>query len=270
MDVDDIMKLGFIGLGNMAKAIMGGLLQSGMFRAEEVWGYDIVAAVREDAGERFGICVGESNQQVAENADIIILAVKPQFLEGALSEICSYINQEKLIISIAAGKSLEWIGERLPEKTRLIRFMPNTAAFVGESCTAVCKGQFATSEDEKLAVQICQAFGKAYIIEEKMMDAYSALAGSSGAFIFLVMEALADGAVAAGIPRTMAYELAAQTVLGAAKLQQDTGEHPGILKDMVCSPGGTTIEGIRALEKGGVRGSVMDAIEACVAKSRKL
>ena len=264
------MKLGFIGLGNMAKAIMGGLLQSGMFQAGDVWGYDVVTEVRTTVAEKFGIQVAESNQQVVEHADILVLAVKPQFLEGVLEEISSCINSGKLVISIAAGKSLGWIGDKLPKGTRLIRFMPNTAAFVGESCTAVCKGTFATAEDEALAVRICQAFGKAYMIEEKMMDAYSALAGSSGAFVFLFMEALADASVAAGIPRKLAYELAAQTVLGAAKLQQETGEHPGVLKDMVCSPGGTTIEGIRALEKGGVRGSVMDAIEACVAKSQKL
>ena len=264
------MKVGFIGLGNMAKAIMGGLLKSGIFQAEDIMGSDVADVMRKGAAVQYGIHVTESNKQVAASAEVLVLAVKPQFLGEVLQEIAPYVTKQTLVISIAAGKSLDWLGERLPEETRLIRLMPNTAALVGESCTAVCKGAYATPDDEALAVKMCQAFGKAYIIEEKIMDAYSALAGSSGAFVFLFMEALADGTVAAGVPRKLAYELAAQTVLGAAKLMQETGEHPGVLKDMVCSPGGTTIEGIRALELGGVRGSVMEAIEACVAKSRKL
>ena len=264
------MKLGFIGLGNMAKAIMGGLLQSGMFASGDIIGSDVMEAMRKDASDKYHITVTLSNTQVAAESDVIILAVKPQFLEGVLQEIASYVTGDTLIISIAAGKSLTWLSERLNTEARLIRFMPNTAALVGESCTAICRGKEATDEDVALALRMCESFGKAYVIEEKMMDAYSALAGSSGAFVFLYMEALADGAVAAGLPRKMAYELAAQTTLGAAKLMKETGEHPGVLKDMVCSPGGTTIEGIRALELGGVRGSVMKAIEACVSKSRKL
>ncbi len=264
------MKIGFIGLGNMAKAIIGGLLQSGMWTAEDIIGSDVVESMRAGAAGQFGIAVTDANKQVTAEADVLVLAVKPQFLEGVLEEIAPLVTKDMLIISIAAGKSLTWLSERLPAGTRLIRFMPNTAAFVGESCTAVCKGDFATSEDVKLAVSICGSFGKAYELEEKLMDAYSALAGSSGAFVFLFMEALADGAVAAGLPRKLAYELASQTTLGAAKLMKETGEHPGVLKDMVCSPGGTTIEGIRALELGGVRGSVMEAIAACVEKAKLL
>ncbi len=264
------MKLGFIGLGNMAKAIMAGLLQSGMFAAEDIQGSDVMEHMRQLAAEKYHITVTESNIQIAEASDVIILAVKPQFLEGVLQEIAPFVTGNTLVISIAAGKSLAWIGERLHAGVRIIRFMPNTAALVGESCTAICKGTYATEADVALALKMCESFGKAYVIEENFMDAYSALAGSSGAFVFLYMEALADGAVAAGLPRKLAYELAAQTTLGAAKLMKDTGEHPGVLKDMVCSPGGTTIEGIRALELGGIRGSVMQAIDACVAKSRKL
>ncbi len=264
------MKLGFIGLGNMAKAILGGLIKSGMFASEDITGSDVMEVMRQEAADKYHITVTESNTQVAGASDVIILAVKPQFLEGVLQEIAPYVTGDTLVISIAAGKSLAWISEKLDTEVRLIRFMPNTAAFVGESCTAICKGEGAAKEDVALAIKICESFGKAYVIDEKLMDAYSALAGSSGAFVFLYMEALADGAVAAGLPRKLAYELAAQTTLGAAKLMKETGEHPGVLKDMVCSPGGTTIEGIRALELGGVRGSVMQAIEACVAKSRKL
>ncbi len=264
------MKLGFIGLGNMAKAILEGLLKSGMFAANDIMGSDVLESVRRDAADKYHITTDVSNTQVAADSDIIILAVKPQFLEGVLQEIGPVVTEDTLVISIAAGKSLGWLHEKLDAEVRMLRFMPNTAAMVGESCTAICRDAYATDADVALAVQMCRSFGEAYVIDEVLMDVYSALAGSSGAFAFLYMEALADGAVAAGMPRKMAYELAAQTTLGAAKLMKESGEHPGVLKDMVCSPGGTTIEGIRALELGGVRGSVMEAIDACVAKSRKL
>ena len=264
------MKLGFIGLGNMAKAILAGLLQSGVFAAEDISGSDVAEAVREAVADKYHIDTNKSNTEVAAGSDVLVLAVKPQFMEGVLTEIAPFVTGDTLIISIAAGKSLTWLQERLSTEIRLIRWMPNTAAMVGESCTAICKGASATEEDVTLAVRMCQSFGTCQVIDEKLMDAFSAIGGSSGAFAFLYMEALADGVVQAGMPRNMAYEVAAQATLGAAKLMRDSKEHPGVLKDMVCSPGGTTIEGIKALEKGGVRGSVMDAIEACVVKAKKL
>lgn len=264
------MKLGFIGLGNMAKAILAGLLRSGVFSAGEISGYDVLEAVRNDVASQYGICTGKSNGEVAAESDVLILAVKPQFLEGVLTDIAPFVKPDTLIISIAAGKSLGWLHEKLNAEARIIRLMPNTAAMVGEAVTAVCRDAYATDDDVKLAVRICESFGTAQVIDEKLMDAFSALGGSSGAFAFLYMEALADGAVAAGMPRGMAYEVAAQATLGAAKLMRDSKEHPGVLKDMVCSPGGTTIQGIKALENGGVRGSVMAAIEACVEQAKKL
>lgn len=264
------MKLGFIGLGNMAKAILAGLLQSGVFSAEDISGSDVAEAVRTAVADKYHINTNKSNTEVAAGSDVLVLAVKPQFMEGVLTEIAPFVTGDTLIISIAAGKSLTWLQERLNTEARLIRFMPNTAAMVGESCTAICKGASATEEDVALAVKMCQSFGTCQVIDEKLMDAFSAIGGSSGAFAFLYMEALADGAVEAGMPRSMAYEVAAQATMGAAKLMRDSKEHPGVLKDMVCSPGGTTIEGIKALEKGGVRGSVMDAMEACVVKAKKL
>lgn len=264
------MRLGFIGLGNMAKAILGGLLQGGLFEPEDIVGSDISEAVRQKAEECFHIRTVASNIEAAAGADVLILAVKPQFLEGVLQELAPQIAENTLVISIAAGKSLTWLHERLPEKVRMLRFMPNTAALVGESCTAVCRDALATDDDVALGVKICEAFGKAQVLDEKLMDVFGAIGSSSGAFAFLYMESLADGAVAAGMPRKMAYEVAAQATLGAAKLMVESGEHPGVLKDMVCSPGGTTIQGIHALEQGAVRGSVMAAIEACVEKSRKL
>lgn len=264
------MKLGFIGLGNMATAIIAGILKKGLVSAEQILGSDKSGAAMQKAAEVYGIQILDSNTEVAARADVLFLAVKPQFLEGVLAEIAPNLTGDTLIISMAAGKSLDWIHEKLGVEARIIRIMPNTAAIVGESCTAICRDAFATNEDVALAQKLCDAFGVTQILDEKMMDVFSALGGSSGAFAFLYMEALADGAVAAGMPRQMAYQVAAQSTMGAAKLMRDTKEHPGVLKDMVCSPGGTTIEGIKALEKGGVRASVIEAVEACVEKAKKL
>lgn len=264
------MKLGFIGLGNMASAIIGGILKKGLVLPEDILGSDKFSTAMQKAAEKFGIQTTEQNTDVAAQADVLFLAVKPQFLEGVLREIAPFLTGDNLVISMAAGKSLGWINEKLNTEVRMIRIMPNTAAFVGESCTAICKGTYATKEDVAVAEKLCGAFGTTQVIDESMMDVFSALGGSSGAFAFLYMEALADGAVAAGMPRQMAYQVAAQSTLGAAKLMGDTKEHPGVLKDMVCSPGGTTIEGIKALEKAGVRAGVMDAVDACVKKAQKL
>lgn len=264
------MKLGFIGLGNMAKAILAGLLRSGMFAATDVTGSDISEKMREEAAEKYGIRTTESNGKVALESDVLVLAVKPQFLAGVLAELADVVKEDTLVISIAAGKTLDWLEATLGKKVRMLRFMPNTAAMVGESSTAICRNAYATDEDVSLAVKMCESFGTAQVIDEKLMDVFSAIGGSSPAFAFLYMEALADGAVAAGMPRKMAYEIAAQATLGAAKLMRESGEHPAVLKDMVCSPGGTTIQGMEALEQGGVRGSVMAAIDACVEKSKKL
>lgn len=264
------MKLGFIGLGNMATAIIAGILKKGLVSAEDILGSDKLPAAMEKAADKYGIRTVESNVEVASQAEVLFLAVKPQFLEGVLAEIAPYLTGDNLIISMAAGKSLTWLHEKLDTEVKIIRIMPNTAAIVGESCTAICRDTYATDADVALAEQLCGSFGVTQVLDEKLMDVFSALGGSSGAFVFLYMEALADGAVAAGMPRQMAYEVAAQSTLGAAKLMRDTKEHPGVLKDMVCSPGGTTIEGIKALEKGGVRASVMDAVEACVEKSKRL
>ena len=264
------MKLGFIGLGNMAKAILAGLLKSGMFSEQDIIGSDVAEAMRINVAEKYRIQTTASNAEVALVSDILILAVKPQFLEGVLAELADVIQDDTLVISIAAGKNLKWLRERLNTKVRVLRFMPNTAAMVGESSTAICRDGFATDEDVALAIKMCESFGVAQVIDEKLMDVFSAIGGSSPAFAFLYMEALADGAVAAGMPRKMAYEIAAQATLGAAKLMRESGEQPGTLKDMVCSPGGTTIQGIKALEEGGVRGSIMQAIDACVEKAKKL
>ena len=201
--------------------------------------------------KKYGIETCTDNQRVASCADVLVLAVKPIFLPEVISEISDSIDGSKLVISIAAGKSIEWLEEQFGTTLRLVRCMPNTPALVGEACT-------------------CVSFGTASVLPERLIDAFTGVAGSSPAYVFLFLEAMADAAVRAGIPRKQAYEFAAQSVLGSAKLMLETGKHPGELKDMVCSPAGTTIEAVKVLEEKGLRAAVIDAVEACVNKSKML
>lgn len=264
------MKIGFIGLGNMAKAIIGGMLKQGIVAAGEIIGSAKTEATRSKMEKEFGIRTVADNRQVAEWAEVLVLAVKPIFFPEVIGEIKDAVNEDKLIISIAAGKTMGWIEKEFGKEIKLIRCMPNTPALVGEGCTAVASNLSVTEEDESFCLKLMGSFGKAIVIPERLMDAAGAVGGSSPAFVFLFIEAMADGAVLAGMPRKQAYEFAAQSVLGSAKMVLETGMHPGELKDMVCSPGGTTIEGVKALEQNGMRAAVMEALGACVEKSRKL
>ena len=259
------MKIGFIGLGNMACAIIGGMLEQGMVSAEDICGSSKTQKTRDAVRERFGIDVKASNAEVAEAAQTLVLAVKPQFLGDVIGEIRDAVKPDTLIISIAAGKTLAWLEEAFGRQMKLVRCMPNTPALVGEGCTGVCVNDAVSEEERKYSLRLTESFGKASLVEERLMDAVGAVSGSSPAYVFLFIEAMA-----AGMPRAQAYEFAAQAVYGSAKLVLETGKHPGELKDMVCSPGGTTIEGVRVLEEAGFRGAVMDALLATVEKSRKL
>ena len=264
------MKIGFIGLGNMAKAMIGGMLQKDMVKAEDILGSAKTKATVEKMQKEYGICGMGSNAEVAKAVDVLVLAVKPQFFPEVIEEIRGEIKEETLIISIAAGKTLQWIEEAFDRKIKLVRCMPNTPALVGEGCTGVCVNPHVSEEETEYSLKLMESFGKAYLVPERLMDAVGAVSGSSPAYVFMFIEAMADGAVAAGMPRTQAYEFAAQAVYGSAKLVLETGRHPGDLKDMVCSPGGTTIQGLRVLAEEGMRGAVMDALLACVEKSQKL
>ena len=274
------MKIGFIGLGNMATAIIGGLLREGTVLADgtAVTAADLIGSAKTEAtrqakATQFGIAVTADNREVAAAADVLVLAVKPQFFPEVITEIRDAVNENTLVISIAAGLTIERIAAlfgRDENTMRLIRCMPNTPALVNAGCTAVCPGAGATEDDEALCLALMESFGHAIVIPERLMDAASAVAGSSPAFVFMFIEALADGAVAAGMPRTQAYEFAAAAVAGSAQLVLETGRHPGDLKDMVCSPGGTTIEGVKALESRAFRAAVMESVQACVAKAQTL
>lgn len=264
------MKIAFIGLGNMATAMIGGILGKGLYQRADIIGSAKTPETAEKVAEKFGIETCTDNQKVAADADVIVLAVKPVFLPEVIAEIKESVNQDKLVISIAAGKSIEWLETRFGKSLRLVRCMPNTPALVGEACTCVCVKQDTTEADSALVIRLMESFGKASVLPERLIDAFTGVAGSSPAYVFLFLEALADAAVCAGIPRAQAYEFAAQSVLGSAKLMLETGMHPAQLKDMVCSPGGTTIEAVKVLEEKGLRAAVIDAVCACVEKSKNM
>ena len=265
------MKIGFIGLGNMAGAMIGGMLEKQLVSAEDIVGSSKTAATRERVKTKFNICTVETNVQVANEADILFLAVKPIFLGEVIEEIREAVRPGALVVSIAAGRDLAFLKKAFDRTDiKLIRCMPNTPALVLEGCTGVCAGEEVSQADLDKVVELMQAFGKASVVPERLMDVVVGVSGSSPAYVFMFIEAMADEAVAAGMPRKQAYEFAAQAVLGSAKMVLETGMHPGELKDMVCSPGGTTIQAVKVLEEKGMRAAVMDAMVACIEKSRNL
>ena len=263
-------KLGFIGTGNMAGAIMGGIIRKGMVSPEEIIGSDISEAGRERVKKEYGIHVTGDNREAAAAAEVLFLSVKPQFYEQTIREIRDCIREEQIIITIAPGKTLSWLEEQFGKPVKIVRTMPNTPALVGEGMTAACPNRYVTDEEKEYAVQILSAFGRVEVVPEHLIDAVVAVSGSSPAYVFLFIEAMADAAVAEGMPRAQAYQFAAQAVYGSAKMVLETGKHPGELKDMVCSPAGTTIEAVRILEKEGFRSAVIEAMKACADVSRNL
>ena len=264
------MKIGFIGLGNMAKAMIGGMLAKGIAAKEEIIGSAKTQATCDAVKKAYGITTYTDNQEVAAQADLLILAVKPQFFAEVIPQISGVMKEDIPVISIAAGKSMAEIETLFGKQLKLVRCMPNTPALVGEGCSGVCRNERVSEEEMAWCMKLIGSFGMAQEIPEKLIDAFAGISGCSPAFVFLFIEALADGGVAAGMPRKQAYTFAAQAVMGSAKLMLETGKHPGELKDMVCSPGGTTIEGVRVLEERAVRGAVMDAVKATVEKSQKM
>lgn len=264
------MKLGFIGTGNMATAMMGGIIENHIASPEEIIGSDLSAVGRERVKEKYGIRVTGDNNEAVRNAEVIVLSVKPQFYADVIAGIREDVTDSHLIITIAPGKTLAWLEEQFGKPVKIVRTMPNTPAMVGEGMTGACKNAYVSDEDMAKALSILNGFGKAELIPEHMMDAVVAVSGSSPAYVFMLIEAMADGAVSGGIPRNQAYKFAAQAVLGSAKMVLETGKHPGELKDMVCSPAGTTIEAVRVLEKMGFRSAVIEAMKKCEDISRSL
>lgn len=264
------MKLGFIGCGNMANAMMGGIVKNGVCAPADIMVSNPSAGKLEKAKAAFGVQTTQENTAVVQFADVVVLAVKPQFYAEVIAEIKALVRPEQLMITIAPGKTLAWLAEQFGKPVRLIRTMPNTPALVGEGITAACPNEQVPQQMLDDALKILGSFGRVEIIPERLMDAVVAVSGSSPAYVFLFIEAMADAAVAEGMPRAQAYTFAAQSVLGSAKMVLETGKHPGELKDMVCSPAGTTIEAVRVLEEKGFRSSVIEAMKACAEKARSV
>jgi len=264
-------KICFIGTGNMGEALVSGLVCSETTKTENIICTDISEAKLETIAGKYKVRTTTDNVEAINHSDIVIYAVKPQILAAVLKETAASLDMSKLIISIAAGVPLAAIESSLNKDLRLVRVMPNIAAFVKESATAIAAGKNASQEDIDLAKAIFDSVGNSVFIEENvLMDAITGLSGSGPAYIFLIVDALADAGVKMGLSRDDALFLSSQTVLGAAKLLLDTKEHPGQLKDRVTSPGGTAIAGIHTLEKGGLRTTLINAVEAATTRSREL
>lgn len=264
------MKLGFIGTGNMASAIMGGIIKNQIISPEDIIGADLFAPGRERTQKQFGIHVTESNIEVVEKAQIIVLSVKPQFYANVIHEIKDHIKESQIIITIAPGKTLTWLGEQFGRNVKIVRTMPNTPAMVGAGMTAACPNEYMTEEETAYVRSLLESFSRVEIVPERLMDVVVSTSGSSPAYVFMLIEAMADAAVSGGMPRAQAYQFAAQAVLGSAKMVLDTGKHPGELKDMVCSPAGTTIEAVRVLEERGFRSAVFEAMKVCEEMSKNM
>ena len=264
------LTIGCLGAGKMATALAKGFIRAGLVTAKQVMASDPSPAARAAFSKETGAKATPSNTAVVSFADVLVLAVKPDQVSGVLADIRGHFTRQHLLISIAAGVPLTKLESVLGASARLIRVMPNTPALVGASATAFALAKSALPKDAALAQRLFSSVGIAFPVKESLLDAVTGLSGSGPAYGYLFIEALSDGGVASGLPREIATKLAAQTVMGSAKMVLETGLHPGALKDMVTSPGGTTIEGIHELEKGKLRGTVISAIRAATEKSRKL
>jgi pyrroline-5-carboxylate reductase len=262
-------RFGFLGAGRMATALAQGLAAAGLAKAAALIASDPLPPAREAFAATTGGAACASNAEVVSKSDVVVLAVKPQHMAQALADVRDAITDRHLVVSIAAGTKLASIAMGLPHG-RLVRVMPNTPCLVGQGASAYCLGRGATSEDGKLVERLLSAVGKSVAVDEKLLDAVTGLSGSGPAYAFVMIEALSDGGVRMGLPRNVATLLAAQTLRGAAEMLLTSGEHPGVLKDQVASPGGTTIAGLQALETGGIRAALMAAVEAATLRSAEL
>ncbi|ADL52431.1 pyrroline-5-carboxylate reductase [Clostridium cellulovorans] len=263
-------KIGLIGSGNMAQAIIGGIINSKLTNSENIVVSDKSEEALNTVKEKYKVETTTDNVYVASKSEILILAVKPNIYPVVIKEIKGAVDDSTIIVSIAAGKSISSIESAFGKPIKLIRVMPNTPAMVGEGMAALCPNTEVPEDEISDVLAIFNSFGKGEVIDEKLIDAVTAVSGSSPAYVYMFIEALADGAVLQGMPRDKAYKFAAQAVLGSAKMVLETGEHPGKLKDNVCSPGGTTIEAVATLEKLGFRSAVISAVNTCAEKSQKM
>lgn len=262
-------RIGFMGSGQMAEALARGLIDRGVVQASQICCSD-PAPARKELFRSLGCTPYDTNFEVAKNCDVVFVSVKPQYVHTVLTEARPVLKEDTLVISIAAGITVAQLLEAAGPNARVCRVMPNTPCLVGETAAAMCLGGKATSDDGETVVSLFSAVGKIYQLDEKLLAAVTGLSGSGPAYIYMLIEALADGGVRAGLPRDVAQGLAAQTVLGSAKMVLETGRHPGALKDMVTSPGGTTIAGVHELEKAGFRAACINAVVAATQRANEL
>jgi pyrroline-5-carboxylate reductase len=270
MSGTDLPRIGFLGAGQMATALARSWAEAGLTKADRLLASDPSAKAREAFHEITRLKVLNDNRQLVASSDVVVLAVKPQLVAHVLGEAKSTFLERHLIVSIAAGVSLRQLADLVGPSRRVIRVMPNTPCLVGASASAFAAGDHATAEDQQLVENLFGAVGRVFRLPERLLDAVTGLSGSGPAFVYVMIEALSDGGVRVGLPRDVATVLAAQTVLGSARMVLETGQHPGALKDMVTSPGGTTIAGLHALERGGLRAALMDAVEAATKRAAEL
>ncbi len=263
-------KIGFIGVGNMGGAIIGGIIDSGLISPPDIIASDVNEDNLNSLKSRYGIETTVNNLEVSGRADILFLAVKPNIFPEVIGEIKDHIKEGAIIVSIAAGQSIGMIENMFGRDIKLVRAMPNTPALVREGMSALSPNSFVSKDETGEVSNIFNSFGKSEVVPEYLMDAVVGVSGSSPAYVYMFIEAMADAAVAEGMPRDQAYKFAAQTVLGSAKMVLETGRHPGALKDMVCSPAGTTIEAVIELENLGMRSAVMAGVRAAVQKSKSM
>jgi pyrroline-5-carboxylate reductase len=263
-------RLGFLGSGNMAAALVGGLVHGGVLPPERILASDVKGERLEQLNTEFGIRTTMDNHQLLRESDVVVLAVKPQVIDRVLTEIGADLRGDQLLVSVAAGVPIEALEARLPPGSRVVRAMPNTPATVQAGATAVSGGSHASADDLRIARELFEAVGRVVVLDEALLDAVTGLSGSGPAYVMLIIEAMADGGVKVGLHRDTALLLAAQTVFGSAKLLLETGEHPGRLKDMVTSPGGTAIAGLHTLESGALRKTLIDAVETASKRAAEL
>jgi len=263
-------KIAFLGAGSMGQALIKGLLEANLVKKEQLLASARSQKTLSSLEEELGISTFLDNREMVKEADIIVLAVKPQMMGEILAEVKDVLQPSQLVISIAAGLSIAYLEENLIPELPVVRVMPNTPCLVREGACGVALGTWAGPLEEEVVVHLLSAVGKVVVVPEKLINAVTGLSGSGPAYIYLVIEALADGGVREGLTRSQALTLAAQTVLGAAKMVLETGEHPGVLKDQVTSPAGTTIEAIYGLERDGIRGAFMNAVTASSKKAEQL
>ncbi len=261
------MNIGFIGCGNMAKAMIKGIISSGVAKPQDIIASDVYLPALNEVKENLKINTSHDNTDVVKGADVVFIAVKPRFYEDVISEIKPDLGDDTIVVSITPSYTLKDLEDLFDINTKIVRIMPNTPAMVGEGMTAMCLNSNIRESESGILKEIMEGFGRVEVVPEYMMSAVVAVSGSSPAYAFMFIEAMADAAVLKGMARKQAYTFAAQALLGSAKMVLETGRHPGDLKDMVCSPSGTTIEAVRVLEEMGFRASVIEAMIACAEKA---